>query len=372
MSSSSTYPPGIRSPLATDNENNHSGLIVVITSFYLVLTLFSISARLFTLHRKRLVQLDDFVFAFLVIISFCQLSVVLRQVHYGWGTRGGPSTLETRESMLKTGYAADILSIVALGSSKIATCLFYEALFSQLQRRIIRTVLTAVIVWTLMSIFLVAIRCSSHPWRDITDQCSSLYPRWQAITGLDITTEVLLVAYSGWAIHNVRIPLRKQIMVFLALGCRIVLVPLSALRLHYTKSQLTSSTPILSGAYTTTTTEIYLSLSIVCLVTSSMKFIIAVYEDQDGISYTDGSAKWTWKSKEPVSTDSSNPKSPSYSLGAGDRARLVKDSAGDPGSSSGGLKILRSVQWSVEDEAIELDERRAGAPARPFYEQLRY
>lgn len=76
--------------------------------------------------------------------------------------------------MLKTGYAADILSVVALGLSKIATCLFYEALFSQLQRRIIRALLATVIIWTLLSIFLVAIRCSSHPWRDITEQCSSL------------------------------------------------------------------------------------------------------------------------------------------------------------------------------------------------------
>lgn len=169
------------------------------------------------------------------------------------------------------------------------------------------------------------------------------------------------------------------------------LVPLSALRLHYTKSQLTSQTPILLGAYTTTATEIYLSISIVCLITSSMKFIIAVYEDQDGISFTDGSAKWTWKSKEPVSTDSSNPKSRSYSygsasglgLGLGDRARLVKDSSGadaDAGPSAGGngpggpggLQILRSVQWSVQDEAIELDDRRAEAPAKPFYQQLRY
>jgi len=64
-------------------------------------------------------------------------------------------------------------------------------------------------------------------------------------------------------------------------------------------------------------------------------------------------------------------------LGVGDRARLVKDSPAGPGSSasaggSGGLQILRSVQWSVQDEAIELDDRRAGAPGRPFYEQLRY
>ncbi|KAL4948129.1 hypothetical protein BDW69DRAFT_177026 [Aspergillus filifer] len=310
----------------------------------------------------------------------------------------------------QAGYAADILSIVALGLSKISTSLFYGSLFSQLKRWVIQTILASAIIWTTLSILLVSIRCSSDPWYDTTAaRCDGLLARWQTVTALDIVTEVFLIVYTAWAIHNVRIPFRKKVMVFLALGCRIVLIPLSSLRIHYLHTQLQSSTPTLVGAYATTTTEIYLSLSIVCQVTSSLKFIIAVYEDKDGISYTDGSARSGKNSKNSGNTGSSSgssrSKSRSLSFGAGhalpsfgfghgfggekgggseDQSRLVGDGgeagtaigtatgtgtggpstdtgAGASKSNTGGLKILRSVQWSVEDEAIELDDRgRAG------------
>lgn len=74
----------------------------------------------------------------------------------------------------KAGYAADLLFIVALGFSKISTCLFYEALFSQLPRRIIRTILAATITWIVIALFLVAIRCRDDPWHDISARCGSL------------------------------------------------------------------------------------------------------------------------------------------------------------------------------------------------------
>ncbi|KAL4805350.1 hypothetical protein BDV18DRAFT_18323 [Aspergillus unguis] len=396
------YPAGVHPPLTADNSNDHSGLVVVLTSFYIVLILAAVSARVFSLYRKRLVQADDYVFALLVVVACAQASVVLGQVHLGWGRR---SDLEFDESsggrwmqMLKVGYAADILSIVALGLSKISTCLFYEALFSQLQKTLIRVLLAVSVVWTILSIILVAVRCTSRPWLDFTTQlCNGLFPRWQAITGLDITTEALLIVYSAWAIHNVRIPLKKQLMVFLALGCRIILIPMSALRLHYLKTQFSAQRAILSGAYATATTEIYLSLSILCQVTSSMKFILAVYEDKNGFAYTDrsGSARSgsgsgsASKSKTAVSSDSqttSKRRSLSYSLGSlglglglGRRAsqgtvekgRLLKErnseghewkgpSGSRPGTGAGsdgpsGMRILREVQWTVEDEAIELD-----------------
>ncbi|KAL4767548.1 hypothetical protein BDW60DRAFT_211813 [Aspergillus nidulans var. acristatus] len=379
--STSTFPPGVRAPLTADNENDHSGLVVVLTSFYIVLTLASVLARVFSLHRKRIVQADDYVFSALVAIAFTQASVVLAQVHYGWGTRTGPSSTTGQARMLKAGYAADLLFIVALGSSKISTCLFYEALFSQLPRRVIRTILAATIIWTVIALFLVAIRCRDGPWHDISARCGSLFAHWQAVTALDVVTEVLLVAYSGWAVSTVQIPSRKKLMVFLALGCRIVLIPLSALRLYYLKRQLSSRYPTLLGAYTTTTTEIYLSLSIVCQITSSFKFIIAVYEDKDGVSYTDRYARSAYKSKSGtgVSTDSEGNTSRSFSYSykhshaGGDRARLVGDAHNEEGPSSSGLQILRSVQWSVEDEAIELDETaRPPVAAQPIYQSLRY
>ncbi|KAL2829431.1 hypothetical protein BDW59DRAFT_178407 [Aspergillus cavernicola] len=360
-----TFPPGVRAPLSTDNDNNHSGLIVVITSFFLVLILASLFARIFSSYRKRMIQRDDYMFAVLVLVAFIQASIVLVQVHYGWGTRFASVLGRNRDRMLKTGYTADILSIAVLGFSKVATCLFYESLFHQMQRRFIRAILTASMIWIVLSILLLAIRCGSHPWNDISDRCSGLFPRWQAITALDVVIEVLLAIYSTYAIHNVQIPFRKKIMVLSALECRIILIPLAAIRLYYINTQLTSSHPPLLGAYATTATEIYLSLSVVCQITSSFKFIVAVYEDKDGVSYTDGSSRSMYKlSKNPVSTDTSSSanKIRSYiSGGGGDRDRLVDyesfhASVVDPRAERRGLRILRSVELSMQDEGIELVE----------------
>ncbi|KAL3481065.1 hypothetical protein BJX99DRAFT_243951 [Aspergillus californicus] len=362
------FPAGVRPPLSTDNDDDHSGLIVVITSFFLVLTLASLAARAFFLYRKRIVQVDDYMFGVLVITAFLQASVVMAQVHYKWGTREGLSQPDT-DRMLKAGYTADILSIIVLGLSKIATCLFYEALFYQMQRRFIRVVLGATIIWTVVSILLVSIRCSSQPWHDFSDECGGLFPRWQAIIALDVVTEALLVFFAAFAIYQVKIDFRKKLMVFSALGCRVVLIPLTALRLHYTKTQLTSPTPALTGAYATTVTEIYLSLTLVCQITSSLKFIVAVYEDKHGVSYTDGSTRSTQKSKNPTSTDIYSHKPRSFSLGLGDRVKLVDsenlrlergrgsigETAGSSGDASGGLHIFRSVQINLGAFLIQIN-----------------
>ncbi|KAL2865236.1 uncharacterized protein BJX67DRAFT_373319 [Aspergillus lucknowensis] len=364
LASWTMLPSGIKAPLTTDTDEEHSGLVVVITSFYLVLTLASLIARLFSSFRKQIVQADDYFFAVLVILAFGQASLVLAQVHYGWGKRIEFIAASHRDRMLKIGYAADIQSIVTLGLSKIVTCVFYEGLFYQMQRRFIRAILAITVIWTILSVLLLAIRCDRHPWTDISAQCGGLFPRWRAITALDIVTEVSLLVYSALAMSHVKVSLRKKLLVILALGCRIVLVPLAALRLHYTKIQLDSNEPTLLGAYATTATEIYLSLSVVCQITSSLKFIIAVYEDKDGVSYTDGSSRSTRKSKTPTSTDGSFPRTRVYSTGGidGDRMRLVDsrrvdDPETDGGGARTGLQIFRSVQFRVQDEAIELADR---------------
>jgi hypothetical protein len=143
----------------------------------------------------------------------------------------------------QTGYAADILSIATLALSKIVTCIFYESLFYQMQRRFIRSILILTVTWTIMSILLLAIRCDARPWTDISsEQCSGLvsrefstvqngcigltlqFRRWQAITALDVVTEVSLLVYSAMAMSQVKVSLHKKLLVILALGCRIVYV----------------------------------------------------------------------------------------------------------------------------------------------------
>ena len=77
--------------------------------------------------------------------------------------------------MTKIVYAADIFSVVVLGLSKMTTCLFYEGLFSQMQRRLSFVSLLVMIAWTILSTLLLGIRCSSFPWSEISvTECNGL------------------------------------------------------------------------------------------------------------------------------------------------------------------------------------------------------
>ncbi|KAJ5819521.1 hypothetical protein N7474_005112 [Penicillium riverlandense] len=357
---SRTLPSGVSAPLTTNNDNDHSGLIVVIAAFYLVLVLSALLGRVYSSYHRHIIQTDDYLFGVLVIAASAQASVVLAQVHYGWGTRA-ESVRATDNRMLKAGYAADILSILVLGFSKITTCVFYDTLFSHMQRRFIRMILGGMIIWTLLAIILLAIRCSHDPWYDISAaQCDSLLPRWQAITAIDIITEVLVLLYSGLAIHKVRISIKKKVIVFLALESRILLVPLAALRFHYTTLQIASNDPALIGAFATVTTEIYLALSVSCLVTAFLKSFVAAYEDKYGVSYTEGVYGTRSQLTKPDSTYTTSQRNRSYTSTNVDRLRgweREEDPIIHPADADQGLHVMRTVQYRVRDEYIELTDR---------------
>ena len=213
---STTVSSGVSPPLTTDNNHNHSGLIVVITAFNLCLVLFSVAARTFSSYHRNSLQRDDYTFGALVVqfytprrelavlellllrlthyklAAICQIVIVFCQVHYGWGTPIGGIETTSKEQMLKVSrlgyiefsrivnnskivYVADIFSILVLGLSKMTTCLFYEGLFFQMQHRLSFVILLVMIAWTILSAFLLGIRCSSSPWSEISaTECSGL------------------------------------------------------------------------------------------------------------------------------------------------------------------------------------------------------
>jgi hypothetical protein len=78
-------------------------------------------------------------------------------------------------TIAKLGYVAELLALVVLGLSKIIACVFYGTLFSHAEHRAHRIALAGMIVWMVLAILLLAIRCSHDPWNDISAaQCGSL------------------------------------------------------------------------------------------------------------------------------------------------------------------------------------------------------
>lgn len=48
------------------------------------------------------------------------------------------------------------------------------------------------------------------------------FPRWIAITVLDILTEAMLFAYAGFAIHKIQISLKKKLIIGITLESRVL------------------------------------------------------------------------------------------------------------------------------------------------------
>lgn len=65
--SATPLPWGVTPPLTTDDEDNHGGLIVVMTSLSLVLVLSSLAARIYSVVQRHNFQRDDLLFGILVV-----------------------------------------------------------------------------------------------------------------------------------------------------------------------------------------------------------------------------------------------------------------------------------------------------------------
>ncbi|PWY77308.1 hypothetical protein BO94DRAFT_588639 [Aspergillus sclerotioniger CBS 115572] len=365
-----SLPPGVSPPLTEDNDHNHNGLIVIITSLALFLILASLGIRLFASSKRGLILKDDYVLFAVVICACTQVSLVLLQVHYGWGKSEEMILPGDYTQMEKVGYATDLFYVLVLGLSKVGTMLFYQNLSLERTRWMVNVVLSCCAVWTIVAILLLGIRCSTHPWNDIDRECGGLFPRWQAICAFDIILEAMILSYPAITIRNVQISLSKKLKVLSILSSRIILIPLSAIHLYYIHSQIYSSNPSLIGTYATSVAELHLSLSIVLLTVSCLKMFVAVYEDDHGLAYTEDASKSqshsgctppkSWRSSRPVkglSSFGSNEDEPIL------RTEATVSASPAPYEAYQSNAILKSVRISVTRESIELDEIQGSSSA---------
>ncbi|PIG90275.1 hypothetical protein AARAC_006394 [Aspergillus arachidicola] len=192
----------IAPPLAVDNDYDHSGSLVVITSLVLFLTLASLSIRAFATSKRSSMLNDDYVLLTVVICACVQVSVTLASVHYGWGKAQDMVSDEDFIPLLKTVYVADLFYVLVIGLSKICSIVFYQNLSIRRSMRTHNVILAACSVWTVLAIAILGARCSESPWKDIDNHCVGLLLRWKVICALDVVLEAFILAYPVGIIYN--------------------------------------------------------------------------------------------------------------------------------------------------------------------------
>ncbi|KAF7591833.1 hypothetical protein BBP40_001030 [Aspergillus hancockii] len=167
MTYTKLLPSGVSWPLAEDNEHNHGGRAIIVASVCLFLVLVSLGMRLYAASTRKSILRDDCLFALTVMAAVAQISTVLSQAHFGWGKSSELLDFNDPSSMKKNAYGSDLLYVVVLGLSKGCTVLLYRHFSSRVFHWMTSGMLSATIIWTLVALLLLAIRCSHSPWEDI-------------------------------------------------------------------------------------------------------------------------------------------------------------------------------------------------------------
>ncbi|KAJ6129381.1 hypothetical protein N7512_002161 [Penicillium capsulatum] len=351
MATSSPSAPGMRPPLAAETNLDHAGSIIIITSFTMFLVLGSLGIRVYSAHIRQTRQQDDWTFAGTTILALAQTSLQFVSVHLGWGKTS--SLIVARDSMEKTVYSADIFYIAVLVLSKTSTCVFYRTITMRASHWILYGLLGIIILWGPTAFH--------EPWSDINKTCHILLSRWQIITAIDIFLEATLVLYPLRVIPRLQTTLSKKVIVVATLGCRLVLIPIAAVHLHYVNTQIESTDPTREDALATICAEIHIAFSVLVLIAPLMKPFVAAYVDDNGLAYTDDASK------------SRSPQSSRSRTVLGFKSRKPQDSilwTADEdlirsGSTGADNRILKSVQISVDREGLELSDRATGARLEP-------
>ncbi|EED18763.1 conserved hypothetical protein [Talaromyces stipitatus ATCC 10500] len=144
----------------------------------------------------------------------------------GYGEHIGTLTDDQVTTVMKSQYAAGILSIVSLASSKVSYVMFVRSITAApLDRRIALVIIILLSIWGVVSVITVAFQCQPLPtWDYLTGKC---YDRqsWQNFFGIsNIVSEIVIISQTIVIIARIQTKLKRKLTIGFVFGLRIFVV----------------------------------------------------------------------------------------------------------------------------------------------------
>ncbi|KAH8703269.1 hypothetical protein BGW36DRAFT_369075 [Talaromyces proteolyticus] len=201
--------------------------INVICWFFLVVAILGILTRLGTkawIYRK--FTRDDYVIILSIIFDIGQAIATSMATANGYGEHIITLSDEQKTDIMKSQYAAEILSIVSLACSKISYVMFVRGITAvPIDRKVALAFIVFLSVWGLVSVITVAFQCQPLPtWDYLTGKC---YDRqsWQNFFGIsNIVTEVAILSQTIVIIARIQTSIERKLKIGFVFGLRVAVV----------------------------------------------------------------------------------------------------------------------------------------------------
>ncbi|KAF1826103.1 uncharacterized protein K489DRAFT_350412 [Dissoconium aciculare CBS 342.82] len=201
-------------------------------SLCLVFTIAVAAARFWI--RRGSYGIDDAIIAFGTVTSLVRTGLNYSALQLGMGQPAQSfSTGEALTNLNDLSFASMIMFLVSLYTTKCATIAFLSRVTSSTEWTLLYHVFSGIIGFVgLSSVLLATVGCTASSgfyWNVYGNlhSCPAQGIRWQVITGLDVCTEVLILALPVHLVWNLHMRRTKKIMLTAAFCIRIPVLLLS-------------------------------------------------------------------------------------------------------------------------------------------------
>ncbi|OCL15262.1 hypothetical protein AOQ84DRAFT_329710 [Glonium stellatum] len=290
MSAPTGLPTGYSAPPSIVSENDHSAWITITAALGLCCVMLCLIMRVYV--RTQISPpfgWDDSSLIAATVGCVIQSAVVFLEVSQSFGKSIDLISAPDLVTVEKTVYVNDILFLISMSISKACIALLFMRLSPGKNHiKVSKFALISSIVWAVVSIFMVALKCNlSQPWVEYNQKCTNLFVRWQIITAFDIIIEVLLFSMSIYLVKDLQMSGKNKSAVILAFGFRLPVIAFAVLRLHYIGIRINSVNPTLEGTIALVWTQVELDYSVMaCTIPCLKPFMIAVSTNYGSIAPT--------------------------------------------------------------------------------------
>ncbi|KAF2015389.1 hypothetical protein BU24DRAFT_408611 [Aaosphaeria arxii CBS 175.79] len=251
-SSSHVIPPPYK--ISGDDKR---GLVVVTTATVLSFVWTCLVIRVWLRWKLREWRSDDYFLAAATVFNTIQSGLVFRVADAGLGLTKDEVDADHLRRISKLDLASQILYVITLFLSKGAVLFLYLRLSPGKSHSIASWATLGVCgAWCIIGVVLVVVPCNAEVlWQKGFDSCSSMFPRWQAITAIDVLTELAIFIIPLPLLIPLKMNLTSKLLVLLAFSARIPVLAASLTRLHYIGALLSSPDPTLQAAYSVVCTQ---------------------------------------------------------------------------------------------------------------------
>lgn len=220
-------PPGQSPPFAVVTSTDHSAWVIIATALGLACVL--VFGGIKTFARTSLgkgVSYDEMCLVASTLIASIQASVILGACSKGLGKSIELVSVKNQASIQQMCYTSFVLFVISVGLSKASVVVLLGSLTpDQKHKKIFRSVIGLIVIWTIASTFAVALQCNlAHPWKTIGERCDNIFLRWQIISSFDIIFELAFVFLSVYLVWSLRTSKSNKTIVVVAFGFRLPMI----------------------------------------------------------------------------------------------------------------------------------------------------